>query len=589
MIADDIICYGSGETKEEAILDHDKNLLALLERATKANLKFNKEKMRFKQSEVRYIGHLLTEDGVKSDPLKIEAIVKMTKPTDAKAVQRLLGCVNYLARYLPKLADVSAPLRQLTMKDAPWVWDAPQEDAYQAILKLITTAPVLRYYDVTQEVTLQNDASERGLGATLMQEGQPVAFASKALSKTEQGYAQIEKECLAIIFACERFDQYLHERDKIKVQTDHKPLVSILKKPLHHAPKRLQRMLLRLQKYNLVIEYLPGTQMYIADMLSRAYLPSRNREEIPNSYIFQLEKEKAIFTHFTNVKQVEFTNLSGGRHQQIKTATISDPILQTLPSTILIGWPETKEDVPNSIHQYWNIQDELTVQDGVIYKGMKAVIPTILRKQMIAKAHKSHLGINACIRRAKDVIYWPGMAGEITDAVKTCSTCCEFMDKQQMEPLMTHKIPHLPWSKVGQDLFYLYGNDYLVTVNYFSDYFEIDTLDYTSAESVINAAKDHFARHGIADMVTDNGPQYTSQKFENFKTVWGFKHTTSSPYHSQSNGKAESAVKIAKKLIKKCKHDNTDLQMALLEWRNTRRESNTEINVPPNSNNNANS
>ena len=276
------------------------------------------------------MGHLLSEDGVKADPLKIEAIVKMTKPTDAKAVQRLLGCVNYLARYLPKLADVSAPLRQLTMKDAPWVWDAPQEDAYQAILKLITTAPVLRYYDVTQEVTLQNDASERGLGATLMQEGQPVTFASKALSKTEQGYAQIEKECLAIVFACERFDQYLHGRDKIRVQTDHKPIVSIFKKPLHHAPKRLQRMLLRLQKYNLVIEYLPGTQMYIADMLSRAYLPSRNREEIPNSYIFQLEKEKAVFTHFANVKQVEFTNLSGGTHQQIKTATMSDPILQTL-------------------------------------------------------------------------------------------------------------------------------------------------------------------------------------------------------------------------------------------------------------------
>ena len=133
--------------------------------------------------------------------------------------------------------------------------------------------------------------------------------------------------------------------------------------------------------------------------------------------------------------------------------------------------------------------------------------------------HKSHLGINACIRRAKDVIYWPGMAGEITDAVKMCSTCCEFMDKQQKEPLMTHKIPHLPWSKVGQDLFSLYGNDYLVTVDYFSDYFEIDTLDDTSAESVINATKDHFARHGIADMVTDNGPQYTSQKFEDFKTM----------------------------------------------------------------------
>lgn len=134
---------------------------------------------------------------------------------------------------------------------------------------------------------------------------------------------------------------------------------------------------------------------------------------------------------------------------------------------------------------------------------------------------------------------------------------------------MTHKIPETPWSKVGQDLFTEGGENYLVTVDFYSDYFELDLLADTTAESVIKATKCHFARHGIADMVTDNGPQYSSTLFTKFAHEWEFQHITSSPLHSQSNGKSESAVKIAKNLVKKAKRDNKDLQMSLLEWRNT--------------------
>ena len=122
---------------------------------------------------------------------------------------------------------------------------------------MITSAPVLRSYDLKEEVTIQCDASEKGLGTTLLQRGQPVAFASRSLTSAEQNYAQIEKECLAIVFSCERFDQYLHGREMITVNIDHKLLVPIFTKPIHTAPKRLQRMLLRLQKYNLAVRYLP--------------------------------------------------------------------------------------------------------------------------------------------------------------------------------------------------------------------------------------------------------------------------------------------------------------------------------------------
>ncbi|XP_022785990.1 uncharacterized protein K02A2.6-like [Stylophora pistillata] len=330
-------------------------------------------------------------------------------------------------------------------------------------------------------------------------------------------------------------------------------------------------MLLRLQKYNLHVKYLPGSQMYIADMLSRAYLPADHsqHENIPEYQIFQLSQEQLSFQEIANINQVDYMRLSEGTHQQIKQCTITDATLQSLMNMIMTGLPLAKEEIPVCIREYWNYKEELTVQDGVLYKGMKVIVPASTRPQMIARAHSSHLGPDACVRRASDVLFWSSMADQIKDQVQNCEVCNEFLARQQKEPLMTHKIPETPWSKVGQDLFTLGDENYLVTVDYFSDYFELDLLSDTTAESVVNATKRHFSRHGIADMVTDNGPQYSSAHFAKFTREWESQHTTSSPLHSQSNGKAESSVKIAGNLVKKAKRGNKDLQMSLLEWRNT--------------------
>ena len=311
--------------------------------------------------------------------------------------------------------------------------------------------------------------------------------------------------------------------------------------------------------------------MYIADMLSRAYLKADNsqHESIPEYQIFQLSQEQLLFQEIADINQLDYMRLSEGTHQQIKQCTIADPVLQSLKNTIMTGWPLTKEEVPVCIREYWNYKEELTDQDGLLYKGMKVIVPASMRPQMIARAHSSHLGPDACVRRARDVLFWPSMADQIKDQVQNCEVCNDFLARQQKEPLMTHKIPETPWSKVGQDLFTLGDENYLVTVDYYSDYFELDLLSDTTAESVINATKRHFARHGIADMVTDNGPQYSSTHFSRFAREWEFQHTTSSPLHSQSNGKAESVVKIAKNVVKKAKRGNKDLQMSLLEWRNT--------------------
>ena len=195
-------------------------------------------------------------------------------------------------------------------------------------------------------------------GATLLQGGQPITFASRSLTHAEQNYAQIEKECLAILFACCRFDQYLHGRDKISVQTDHKPLVPIFLKSLYKTPKRLQRMLLRLQKYSLDVQYLPGSQMYIAD-LSRAYqkVDGVTKDSVSDYQIFQMAEQDKLYQEMEQINQVEYMCLSDNTYLQIKTSTSRDLGLQTLMSTVMSGWPDSRDQVPVNIREYWTYRD----------------------------------------------------------------------------------------------------------------------------------------------------------------------------------------------------------------------------------------
>jgi hypothetical protein len=171
----------------------------------------------------------------------------MPTPECKKDVERFLGVVTYLAKFIPNMSKHTEPLRGLTRDDVEWQWKAEQQLAFTTMKTMLTEAPVLRYYDVKLPVTLSVDASKSGLGAVLLQELGPVAYASRALTETEQRYAQIENEMLAIVFGAERFHQYIYGRE-VDVQSDHKPLEVIMKKPLSSAPARIQRLLMRLQK-----------------------------------------------------------------------------------------------------------------------------------------------------------------------------------------------------------------------------------------------------------------------------------------------------------------------------------------------------
>ena len=248
----------------------------------------------------------------------------MQPPTDKVGVQRLLGLAQYLSKFLPNLSDMTKPLRDLTQNCVEWVWDTAQQTALDELKKAVVTTPVLHYYNLEEEVTIQCDASQSGLGAALSQNGQPVAYASRALTEAETRYSQIEKELLVIVFACERFEPYVYGHVKVKVDSDHKSLEYIFQKPLHSAPKRLQRMLLRLQKYSLSVVYKKGKEMFLADTLSRVYLPEVNFCE------FTQELEE--------VDHRESLPVTEARWQQIKHASADDPVLQQLRATICRSW-----------------------------------------------------------------------------------------------------------------------------------------------------------------------------------------------------------------------------------------------------------
>ena len=204
VVADDNVVVGFGDSQEEATLDHDTNLDAILKRCMERNLKLNDRKVRLRLTEVPFIGHRLTPEGLCVDPSKVRAIQDMPPPHDVAAVQRLLGLAQYLSKFLPHLSDITKPLRELTKKEVVWAWDPTQQQAFENLKKAVSSTPVLHYYsNLDEDVTLQCDASQSGLGAALLQKGQLVAYASRALTPTEVRYAQIENKLLAIVFGCE--------------------------------------------------------------------------------------------------------------------------------------------------------------------------------------------------------------------------------------------------------------------------------------------------------------------------------------------------------------------------------------------------
>lgn len=567
-IADDLLVYGSGDSYEEAVVNHDQHLISLLDRCRERNLKLNKSKLRFKQKSVKYNGHILTTEGMLPDPAKVEAITEMPRPRDKAEVRRLLGMVNYLGKFLQQLSDVSEPLRNLTKEGVKFIWSQVHEDTFNKLKRMISQPPVLQYYDLDEEITLETDASDYGLGAVLLQKGRPVAFASRTLTQSEKRYSQIEKECLSIVFGCTRFDHYLHGRKKIKALTDHKPLETILAKSINSAPKRLQRMMLRLQKYRLDVAYQKGSRMYISDHLSRSPFPTNQKDSMKaDDYdIFAVNEENQLMKDIEEIDPNVYHNVTDKTLKKVADATTEDENLLTLATLIMYGWPSDKIQVPFNVREYWPYRDELSIQDGIIYRGTRVLIPTAMRPRMLEQIHCAHLGAERCIRAARDSLYWPTIHNDIKYLCDNCQTCQEYKPEQTKQPMQSQPIPKRRWQYVSTDLFSVKKDTYVIVVDNLTKYWDVEELTETSAQTTILQTKKIFSRHGVPEFViSDNGPQYTSGEYKKFSEEWNFQHHTSSPHYPKGNGTAEAAVKQAKRILKL----SNDPWLAILEVRNT--------------------
>lgn len=553
--ADDIIVWGC--TEEE----HEKNLRAVLDRLQKKNLKLNKDKCELFATELTFIGDRVSADGVKIDPEKVKVVQEMEPPTNKKELQQFLGMINYLIKWIPDCATKTAPLRQLLLDRNAWVWESHQQEAFERLKADLTSAPVLQYYDPSLPVKISADASSFGLGFVLLQlkdeDWRPVAYGSRSLTDTEKNWAQIERELLAVTVGCEHFHQYLYGR-RFLAETDHRPLLGVDKKPLSDCTLRLQRLRLRLQKYDFDLMYTPGKFMYVADALSRCTTSDSKCRTV----------EEDIDLHVALV--MECLPMTDSRLEELHQACQSDREVRLLIHHIINGWPTYRSDCEPSLQAYWGIRHELSTANGLVFRGTRVIVPKDLRPQFLTKIHEGHMGIEKCRRRARQAVYWPNMNADVEVMVKSCNECLKYSASQPREPLKPHDVPTRPFQKVGIDLCTLNSKNYLVIVDYFSCYPEVFLMTCTTARSVIKVLKQTFARFGIPSILcSDNGPQFVNAEMECFARDWGFCHVTSSPYNPKSNGMAESAVKVIKQLLKKCNESNQDLYKGLLAYRNT--------------------
>ena len=554
VIVDDILVHGRDRS------EHDRRLDAVMNKIKEVGLRLNNEKCKFRMSEVTYFGHLVGKDGVKPHPDKIQAIAKLDSPSNVSELRTVLGMINYLTKFVPDIATVLKPMTQLLRSDTAWVWGPEQDRAFENAKKLICEATSLRFYDPKKPVTVTADASSYGLGACILQKENdkwlPVAFCSRTLTPAEQRYPMVEKECLALVWACERFAHYLVGLPSFVLLTDHKPLVPILtKKSIDEVPLRCQRLILRLMRFNPEVKYVPGKEQYISDALSRNPLPLNPETDNELSNAVQVHVDAVISTW----------SASNERKCQISTESEADEDLQIVRKYIENGWPAHVSSIPERLRPYYSARDELSITDGFVVYADRIVIPTKLRAEIMSKLHESHQGLNKCLDNAQMTVWWPGITSQMSELIKNCTICAENKPAQRSEPLIPSKLPERPWQVVASDLFELNNKHYLIVVDKYSRWIEIKSLSSTKAQSVVKCMKNIFAVHGIPETVqSDNGPQYTSMEYRDFARTWGFDITTSSPHFPQANGAAERSVQIAKKIL-----SQTDPELAMLNYRNT--------------------
>ena len=284
---DDILVHGADQE------EHDRRVRATLHCLQEAGITLNIQKCQLFKTSVKFLGSIIDEQGIHADPMKTKAISEFPPPQNVKDLQRFMGMVNHLGKFIPRLAEMSEPLRQLLCKDTTWLWTDPQQQrAFEQIKTALTSAEVLACYDPSRPAIIAADASLYGIDAVLLQVQQDgnrrlISYASRSLSDAEKCYAVIGEEALAGVWACEKFGEYVVGIYFV-LETDHKPPQTLFNTTeLSKTPPRIQRFCLRLMRYSVTVQYVPGKHQLTADALSRA--PKESPREKDEQFVDELE------------------------------------------------------------------------------------------------------------------------------------------------------------------------------------------------------------------------------------------------------------------------------------------------------------
>ncbi|XP_037293178.1 uncharacterized protein K02A2.6 isoform X1 [Manduca sexta] len=556
---DDVII--GGKTKEE----HLQALELVLQKLSDNGLKLKRQKCVFLVNEVTYLGYVISKDGVKADMSKIKAIRQIPTPKNISELRSFLGTVNFFSKFIRNFNSLLVPLNNLLRKGVEWKWSRECQCAFAEIKDALTGTAVLAHYDPKSPLIVTCDASPWGVGGVLAQSGphgeRPVAYASRSLTPAEKNYSQIHREALAIIFCMRKFHQYIYGR-KFTLRTDHKPLVSIFG-PQTGIPtmtaSRMQRWAVILSAYNYDIEYIK-TNENCADGLSR----------LPVSYgdhngIEELIPEQT-YLHFAQDGMLL-------EYNEIKKQTEKDPVLGRVLSYIRDGWPE-KCGILN-LQPYFNRKTELYEELGCIMWGHRVVIPERCQKQVLKIIHEPHMGIVKSKALARSYVWWAGIDEAVERECRTCEVCAAQSDAPPRAAPRPWPWPVRTWSRLHLDFMGpIAGKTDLVVVDATSKWIEVCPVTSTAASCTIARLSELWSRWGLPrQIVSDNGPPFTSGEFAQFVRNDGIYHIFTAPYHPSSNGAAENAVKTLKNVIKKAISENRNVERALntflMYYRNT--------------------
>ena len=586
---------------DEDLSAHWWRIIDYLELVGRHGVILNPTKLQFSSTEVDFAGFRVTATGVKPLPRYLDAIAAFPTPRSITDVRAWFGLVNQLSGY-GRTTELMAPFKPLLSPKVRFRWDADLDRAFTrskaALIQAVEEG--VEIFDPERKTCVSPDWSTAGVGYWVHQQhcecrsltpgccptGWRVTLVgSRFLRGPEQRYAPVEGEALAVAWALEdcRFFT-LGCRDLI-IATDHKPLVRLLgDRALDdiHNP-RLFRIKQRTLMWRYRIVHVPGKDNAAADTASRYPPPESHPQwESDNAALAAIRREATdgIDSHddlevtITAVAVAATHALGAVTWARVRHATRQDADLCQLTAYVVSGFPVARDDLPQGLQRFWQHRDALCMVDGVVMRGNRVVVPTVLREEVLQALHSAHQGVGKMTDRALDTVFWPGLTQDLEQVRANCQECWRIAPSQPALPPASPQVPTRPFQAIAADFFVLRGVGYLVIVDRFSGWPHI-VASLSGALGFRRALLRYFGSYGVPEEIsTDGGPEFIAHDTEDLLRRWGVRHRLSSAYYPRSNGRAEVAVKSVKRLLASHRAadgniDTETVTAGLLQFRNT--------------------